>query len=134
MTALREGPYGRCVYHCDNDQVGHQETIIEFKNGTTAVLKMHGHSEQEGRTLRIDGSKGTLRGRFGSGGHLEVHIHETGEKIIYPVKTDLIGHSEGDAGIMENFVNVLNGGKGHTTAEDSILSHEMAFAAHEARV
>ncbi len=134
MTALRKGPYGRCVYHCDNDQVDHQETIIEFENGATAVLKMHGHSEQEGRTLRIDGSKGTLRGRFGGGGHLEVHIHETGEKIIYPVKTDLIGHSEGDDGIMENFVNVLNGGKGHTTADDSILSHEMAFAAHEARV
>ncbi len=134
MTALREGPYGRCVYHCDNDQVDHQETIIEFENGMTAALKMHGHSEMEGRTLRIDGSKGTLRGRFGGGGRLEVHLHETGKKITYPVKTDLIGHSEGDAGIMENFINVLNGGKGLTTADDSILSHEMAFAAHEARI
>ncbi|MCP4754502.1 MAG: Gfo/Idh/MocA family oxidoreductase, partial [Proteobacteria bacterium] len=55
MRALREGPYGRCVYYCDNDQVDHQETIIEFENGCTAVLKMHGHAEQEGRTLRIDG-------------------------------------------------------------------------------
>jgi hypothetical protein len=34
---------------------------------------------------------------------------------------------------MENFVTVLHGGKGLTTAEDSVLSHLMAFAAHEAR-
>ena len=134
MKALREGPYGKCVYHNDNDQVDHQETIIEFDNGATAVLKMHGHSEQEGRTLRIDGSLGTIRGKFGGGGRLEVHIHATGEKITYPVKTDLIGHSEGDYGIMENFVNVLNGKDGLTDAEESLQSHLMAFAAHEARI
>ncbi|MCP4756239.1 MAG: Gfo/Idh/MocA family oxidoreductase [Proteobacteria bacterium] len=133
MKALREGPYGRCVYACDNDQVDHQETLVEFENGSTAVLKMHGHAEQEGRTLRIDGSLGTLRGKSGGGGRLEVHIHRTGEKIVYPVKTDLIGHAEGDAEIMENFVGVLKGEKGLTTADDSLLSHLMAFAAHEAR-
>ena len=134
MKALREGPYGRCVYHCDNDQVDHQTTNIEFANGVTAILNMHGHSEQECRTIRIDGSKATLRGKYGGGGRLEVHIHRTGKKIIYPVRTDLIGHSEGDNGIMQNFVYVLNGGKGLTNAMDSLQSHLMAFAAHLARI
>jgi predicted dehydrogenase len=134
MRALREGPYGRCVYRCDNDQVDHQETIIEFENGITAMLKMHGHAEQEGRTVRIDGSRGTIRGKFGGGGRLEVHLHGTGKRTVYGVKTDLIGHAEGDEGIMENFVTVLNGGRGLTSARDSLQSHLMAFAAHTARV
>ena len=134
MRALREGPYGRCVYHCDNDQVDHQETAVEFENGVTACLRMHGHSHEEGRTIRIDGSRATLRGKFSGGGRLEVCVHGTGKRIRVPVKTDLIGHSEGDEGIMENFVTVLRGGKGLTTAEDSLVSHLMAFAAHRARI
>ena len=134
MLALREGPYGRCVYRCDNDQVDHQETIIEFDGGITAILRMHGHSEHEGRTLRIDGSKGTLKGTFGGRSGLEVHIHAMAKKITFPVKSDIIGHAEGDYGIMENFVHVLNGGKGLTDAAESLLSHMMAFAAHKARI
>lgn len=134
MKALREGPYGRCVYRCDNDQVDHQMTVIEFQNGITAVLNMHGHAEEECRTIRIDGSEGTLRGKYGGGGRLEVHIHRTGKKLVYPVKTDLMGHSEGDMGIMKNFVNVLRGGSGLTTARDSLQSHLMAFAAHRSRI
>jgi len=134
LKALREGPYGRCVYRCDNDQVDHQATAIKFENGVTAMLSMHGHSHEEGRTLRIEGSKSTLRAKFGGGGGLEVHVHLTGKKIVYPVRTDLLGHSEGDEGIMENFVDVLRGGRGYTPAAESLTSHLMAFAAHKARI
>lgn len=134
MKALKEGPYGRCVYACDNNQVDHQEVIIEFKNGITGMLKMHGHSHEEGRTLRIDGSRGTLRGKFGGGGSLEVHDHQSGKKKAYRVKTDLLGHSEGDFSIMENFVSVLNGEKGLTGARESLISHYLAFGAHESRI
>ncbi len=134
MKALQEGPYGLCVYHCDNDQVDHQETIIEFENGTTATLRMHGHSYHEGRTLRIDGEHGTLRGTFGDGGKLEVHLHHSGKCIKYPVRSDLMGHGEGDYLIMEHFCEVLDGHPGETSAEESLMSHLMSFAAHEARI
>ncbi|MBA7614409.1 Inositol 2-dehydrogenase/D-chiro-inositol 3-dehydrogenase [subsurface metagenome] len=70
---LKKSPYGRCVYHCDNDVVDHQIVNIEFENGVTANLTMHGFSEREGRTLRIDGTKATLIGEF----------HISGEKIIF---------------------------------------------------
>jgi predicted dehydrogenase len=133
MTALKTGPYGRCVYFCDNDQVDHQETAIEFENGITAILRMHGHSEIEGRTIRIDGSKGTLKGKFGGKTGLDIHIHAS-KKITYKLKADILGHSEGDNRIMENFLQVMNGGKGQTDAAESLVSHNMAFAAHESRL
>jgi hypothetical protein len=132
MRALREGPYGRCVYRCGNDQVDHQETLIEFESGLTASLRMHGHSHQEGRTLRIDGSRATLRGSFGSHGELELCDKASGKRRRLPVKSSPFGHEEGDVGIMDRFVDVLNGAK--TDPEEALMSHLLAFAAHKARV
>lgn len=134
MRALREGPYGRCVYRCNNNQVDHQETVIGFESGATAVLRMHGFSAMEGRSLRIDGSAGSLRARFGAGGALEVAPHGSSRVKRYHVRTDLLGHSEGDEGIMENYVSVLAGGHSLTSARESLQSHLMAFAANRSRL
>ncbi|MBU0929409.1 MAG: Gfo/Idh/MocA family oxidoreductase [Spirochaetes bacterium] len=133
MRALREGPYGRCVYACDNDQVDHQETIFDFEGGLTATLRMQGHSHLEGRTLRIDGSRGTLLGTFGGGGGLEVHRHRDGRRARYPVRSDAYGHAEGDRGMIERFTEILEGRTEASPADEALMSHRMAFAAHESR-
>jgi predicted dehydrogenase len=132
MKALREGPYGRCVYRCGNDQVDHQETIIEFEGGITATLRMQGHSHEEGRTLRIEGSRATLRGSFGSRSALELNDKVTGRRRMLPVKSSPFGHEEGDIGIMDHFVDVLNGRP--ADPEEALSSHLLAFAADRARV
>jgi predicted dehydrogenase len=137
-AALREGPYGRCVYRCDNDQPDHQDTIITFANGITAAFRLHGRSHEEGRTLRIDGSKATLRGKFGSGTVLELHPHGSTTAVSIPVKSDLLGHSEADDGLMEAWSGMVSsratGGPLSSDAATSVTSHLLAFAAHESVV
>ena len=60
--ALREGPYGRCVYDCDNDVVDHQVVNLEYTGGVTASLTMTAFTPMGFRRTRIFGTRGTLEG------------------------------------------------------------------------
>ncbi len=51
--AIAEGPYGRCVFHCDNDVCDHQVTAIEFDNGVTATFNLSGFTNRMTRTIKI---------------------------------------------------------------------------------
>ena len=137
MQALRTGPYGRCVYHCDNDVVDHQIVTMEMESGVSVSMNFVGHSHLEGRTLRIDGARATLRGTFIRGDYrLSIHDHvrnET-EEIVLPESDE--GHGGGDAGLMRAFVEALRSEHVEilTSARNSMESHLMAFAAEEARL
>ena len=50
--ALEEGPYGRRVYHCDNDVVDRQVVNLEFESGAVAIFTMTGLSADFSRTHR----------------------------------------------------------------------------------
>ena len=64
LKALKEGPYGRCVYHCDNDVVDHQVVNMEFTNGVTASLTMSAFSYECTREIKFMGSKGEISGKL----------------------------------------------------------------------
>ncbi len=139
MEALKHGPYGRCVYHCDNDVVDHQTVNMTFQSGITATLTMHGHSHEEGRTLRVDGSRATLLGKLShSQTWLEIHNHLDGsvERLTFPTEVDRVGgHGGGDNGLMHSFVSALHGQHPPLTGvNDSLESHLMAFAAEASRL
>ena len=60
--ALETGPYGRCVYDCDNDVCDSQMVNIMFESGAVANLTMTAFSKQIcERQTRITGSKGEIR-------------------------------------------------------------------------
>ena len=138
LEALKTDWYGRCVYHCDNDVVDHQTVNMELEDGTTVVLTMNGQGDEECRTVRWDGTKATLYGKFSSKSDtIEVHHHRTGEVENIPViHRDSSGHGGGDFGIVRSFVNAINGSpdKSITTARESLESHLLAFAAEESRL
>lgn len=137
--SLAEGPYGRCVYHCDNDVVDHQIVNMAFAGGASAVLVMHGHSHEEARTLRIDGSRATLLGRLTLNGH-DIVLHDHGTARVQRIRArqpvrGTTGHGDGDAQLIAAFVAAVRGQSPvRTDAHASLESHLMAFAADEARL
>jgi predicted dehydrogenase len=131
---LKNSPYGRCVYHCDNDVVDHQTINMEFEDGTTCTFTMHGHSDKEGRTMRYDGSRATLYGDFYD--ETEIRICDHGSDRVEVIRPDSGGgHGGGDGGIIRDFVKAMRGQTSphQTTARVSLESHLMCFAAEEAR-
>ena len=136
--ALKDSPYGRCVYHCDNNVVDHQVMSMWFEDDISVTLTMHGHAHSEARTTRIEGTKGTLLGYFGLGGAwIETIDHRSGRKEHLDTSADIkSGHGGGDEKLMEAFINSIKKGKANTaltTAKESLESHLMAFAAEKAR-
>lgn len=67
LAALRRGPYGRCVYRCDNDVADHQQTLMRFGSGLTASLTASAFTAENTRHLAITGTRGQLHGHMESG-------------------------------------------------------------------
>ena len=135
MEALRTGPYGRCVYHCDNDVVDHMTINMLFEGDVTVTFTMHAFSHENCRTMRYDGTRASLRGHSGKN-ELTLHEFRTMQERAIPIETASGGHGGGDAGLMNAFVQALsgNGETLRTSARDSLESHLMAFAAEESRL
>ncbi|ARC85498.1 hypothetical protein U732_1283 [Clostridium argentinense CDC 2741] len=133
--AVAKGPYGRCVYNCDNNVVDHQSTILEFENNITATFNLSAFTNQVNRTLKIMGTKGEIRA-IDSKNEIEVQLFDTNERKVVNPKQITGGHGGGDTGIMEDFISLIlsNKGKALTSANVSVQSHMMAFAAEESRL
>ncbi len=140
LKALQDGPYGRCVYHCDNNVVDHQVVNAEFANGVTASFTMCAYTNDVCRTIKLMGTEGEMSGiinrdkseieifEFPSAAHKVINLQSEGGPQ---------GHGGGDFGLMRHFVQLVQSGKrqpGLTSAAISVQSHLMAFAAEQSRL
>ncbi len=136
LKALEKGPYGRCVYRCDNDVVDHQVTAIDFANGVTVAFTMTGFTHENTRTIKLMGTQGEIRGHLDKN-HIEVYTFGCNE-VPETIRIDAgdSGHGGGDYGIMKAFVGLITSGENTEVASDraSIESHLLAFAAEASRV
>jgi predicted dehydrogenase len=137
MEQLRTGPYGRCVYHCDNDVADHQVVNMQFEDGITCGFNMEAFTNYHGRRTRIMGTMGCLVG--------DEEILTIGD-----FKNDQIenwitkdhadnkgGHGGGDWKLMRDFLNAVDKSDEtllSSTLEASMDSHKMGFAAEKSRV
>jgi predicted dehydrogenase len=137
VMALREGPYGRCVYDCDNDVVDHQVVNIEFEGGETASFTMTAFTKARQRETRIFGTRGEI---YGNGTKIQVYEFLTGASEIIDTSAEdpasLAEHGGGDYGLIHSFVAAVaenDSSKILSGAEESLESHLMVFAAERSR-
>ncbi|MFG1696241.1 Gfo/Idh/MocA family protein [Nonomuraea sp. NPDC049309] len=139
LEALRTGPYGRCVYACDNDVVDHQEVLMEFGDGRTCSFTMSAFTPMEHRRTRLFGTHGYMDG---DGRTLRVVDFRTGaeetlsvDESAGPAASD--GHGGGDAGLTDAFLAAVASGDPsalHTDAAESLMTHRVVWAAEQARL
>ena len=134
LHALRTGPYGRCVYHCDNNVCDNQTVIMEFENGVTASFSLQPYASANARTLKILGTKGEIRANLDLN-ELEVTDILLGQKKGYRLRPSKYKYGGGDHGVMEYFIDGVSRAKqgGRTCMTSSLESHLIAFAAEESR-
>lgn len=132
--AIKDGPYGRCVFHSDNDVVDHQVSLFEFENGVHASFNLSAFTNDISRSLKIMGSKGTIKGKD-SKNEIIIQPFNGEARTIIPEQVQG-GHGGGDTGIMNDFVKLLKGTihQGDTSGQTSLISHLMAFKAEESRL
>jgi len=138
LDALRTGPYGRCVYDCDNDVVDHQVVNLLFEGGQTASLTMTGFTEPGHRRTTVFGTRGQI---VGDGKTIRCFrfLDDTWEEIVVEAgeASLLEGHGGGDEGLMDAFIDaVRHGDPGRVLSgpEETLETHRMAFAAERSRI
>ncbi|MFI7445311.1 Gfo/Idh/MocA family protein [Nonomuraea indica] len=138
MHALETGPYGRCVYDCDNDVVDQQVVTLEFAHGATASFTMTAFTPLEHRKTRVFGSHGFAEG---DGQRIRVVDFVTGAEEMIDTGSGAgaslsDGHGGGDAGLVRAFVEAVAAGDQAPLGagpDEALAGHLVVWAAERAR-
>lgn len=140
FLALREGPYGRCVYACDNNVCDRQTVNLEFDGGLEVSFTLSAFTsiDVQRRTM-VCGTRGML---VGDGQNLEIHDfltnQTTSENVVKAASGNITdGHGGGDYGLIQSFLQALrtdNLKAVCTGADETLESHRIIFAAEKSRI
>lgn len=135
IEALATGPYGVCVYAGGNDQPDRQSVLLEFEGGIQGRFEVDGFAARPERSIRIQGTRGELRGRF-EARELEVRDYQNGDAESHLVEAVPDGHGGGDQGLLDHFTDVTRRearGEVLASGRAALESHRLGFAAELAR-
>jgi predicted dehydrogenase len=139
-TALRTGPYGQCVYACDNDVVDNQTVMLEFEGLVTVTFTMTAFTPTIHRSSRIFGTRGYIDTDFVK---IKVFDFLTEKETVHDTRTSAdgataaAGHGGGDYFIMKAFVHAVATGDAsgiHSGPDATLESHRIVFAAEKSRL
>lgn len=138
LKAIKEGPFGRCVYRCDNNVVDHQIVNMEFANGANASFIMSGLTKSGTRRVQLMGTRGEIIGDMDEG-KFTLYRYATNERVEIECSVNGDGHGGGDERMISQFIKHVHtfeqkSGYGLTSATASLQSHLIAFAAEQSRL
>lgn len=138
LKALEEGPYGRCVFRCDNNVCDNQVTTIEFENGVSATFHLSGLTNKMHRTIKVMCENGDI---YGDDAEEEITVTKYSPNGLYEgeVKKVKINNEEGfhgggDYRLTMDFLNADGKSESVSSIDKSIESHFMACAAEKSRL
>lgn len=137
--AIQTGPYGRCVYHCDNNVVDHQVVNMEMTDGSTISHTMCAFTATGSRYAKFMGTKGEIIADMTANTITTTKFGMKESEVIdvTSLATDFSGHGGGDNRMVEEFLDMLIQGteptNRTTSVEKSVESHYCALAAEESR-
>ena len=136
--AIEVGPYGRCVFACDNDVVDHQTVNMLFEDDITVIFSMSSFTPEISRSLKIMGTRGQIKAHTDAE-NIIVTDFITREVKEIPIADIEGGHGGGDVGIMQSFCQYLRGEIDATSGKISEIgisaaNHRLSFKAEESRL
>ena len=138
--ALQTGPYGRCVYKCDNNVCDHMSVILEFDGGITASFSLTAQTSDIHRNIHIMCENGEIEADDLAGTITVTHFRrnraEAPVSRTITLGSRLEGHGGGDEAIMTDFTSSLKNdpGSSRSAISHSVESHLMACAIEQARL
>lgn len=135
--AIAEGPYGRCVYFCDNDVVDHQVVNLEMEGGLTVNFTMSAFTAGGGRYTNFMGTHGDIIADMAKNTVTVTLFGREPEVWDFNQERErMSGHAGGDNVLISDFLDYLEGKTppSITTLADSMESHFIALAAEKSRV
>ena len=136
---LKVSNYGKCVYS-DRDLVDRQNVIVNFQNGSVGSFALIGAVARANRGIHIVGELGEIFGTHSEEcftvRKFDFKNKRSGEEIVKTHADPRDVHGGGDAGIMTELCEYLNGDRSSfsiTKLENSVYSHLTVYAAEKSR-
>ena len=127
---LRNGRYGRCVYHCDNDVYDTQTVTALLDGGLRLNMHLEGTSMQEGRVTQIIGERGML---LAEGGRVSLMLDGSvvaQENDDYSSLNDAPLHAGADAELIRDFFESITCGREPAASLNAVYpGHHLCFQA-----
>jgi predicted dehydrogenase len=139
LAALVNSQYAECVFNGNNDVCDNQDVLIEFENGVKANFSLRWGGEFATRKIHMHFEYGEVIGDLDKG---EIEVTEykgiRGQgSVIKKTLESKGGHGGGDGNLIKNFEELIRTGDStlnRTSAQESLESHLMVFAAEESRI
>ncbi len=132
LQAIKNGPFGLCVWHAANDVVDHQVVMMEFEGAATATCTLTGFSATNGRRIRLQGTHGEILFEEDAG-TISVKMFTGNLNEVIKIGAPESYHPE-DQDIVDEWISsVIYSTSVTVDAREALRTHAVVFAAEISR-